>query len=535
MIRISNVKLSLDENVEKLRKIIIKKLRIKESDLSGYTIFKESIDARKGKIEFVYTVDVDVKNEAKILEKNKDNNIRVSPNKEYRDVECGNEQMENRPVIVGMGPSGLFASLLLAQRGYKPIVLERGNDVDKRSEDVEKFWSDGELDEESNVQFGEGGAGTFSDGKLTTRIKDMRCRKVLKELVHSGAPGDILYTNKPHVGTDILKGVVKDIRNRIIELGGEVRFATKAESFIMEGGQVKGLVLSNGEIIESNNVVLALGHSARDTYEKLYESGVKIIQKPFAIGVRIEHPQIIINKAQYKEHYSHERLGAAEYALIYHTKDDDRTVYTFCMCPGGKVIASSSKKGCLVTNGMSEHARSEINANSAVLVNVYPEDFESDHPLAGVYFQEKYEKMAFELGGSDYKAPVQLVGDFINKRKSVEIGEVKPSYEPGYVLSDLSKCLPSFVSDSLREGIAALESKLKGFSMDDAVLTGVETRSSSPIRIKRDEVTLESENIKGLYPCGEGAGYAGGIMSAAVDGIKVAEMIIKKHSPLTKN
>ena len=529
MLRISNLKLNIDEDKSLLKKLILNKLKIKEKELLSYKIYKESIDARKkGKIDFVYTVDVQVKNEDNLLNK-KIKDITKVKQVEYIGVESGNGKLEHRPVIVGSGPAGLFAALLLAQRGYNPILLERGLDVDNRSIDIDAFWKDRKFKSNSNVQFGEGGAGTFSDGKLTTRIKDIRCRKVLEELVKFGSPEEILYSHKPHVGTDILKNVVKNIRQEIIRLGGSVKFEAKLTDIIIEDNEVKNIVINEDEIIETNIVILAIGHSARDTYRMLHEKGVKIIQKPFAIGARIEHPQEIINKSQYKEFANHERLGAAEYRLIEHTSNE-RTVYTFCMCPGGMVIASASSEGELVTNGMSEHARDQANANSALLVNVLPQDFESNHPLAGIEFQEKYERLAYKLGGSNYDAPIQLVGDFLKDTISTKIGSVEPSYKPGYKFVDLRECLPEFVTDSMKEALVLLDNKLKGFAMNDAILTGVETRSSAPVRIVRDEDTLESINTKSLYPCGEGAGYAGGIITAAVDGIKCAEKVIQKYS-----
>jgi len=527
MLRISNIKISIDEDKSIIEKQVLKKLKIKQNELIKSYIYKESIDARKGKINFVYTIDVEVKNEEKILAKNPKDVVKIKELR-YEGVGSGNETLEKRPVIIGSGPAGLFAALLLAQRGYNPILLERGLDVDRRTEDIENFWKERKFKNNSNVQFGEGGAGTFSDGKLTTRIKDIRCRKVLEELVNFGSPEEILYSHKPHVGTDILKGVVKNIRNEIIRLGGEVRFDAKVTDICRVNGEIESVTINNFEKLETNIVILAIGHSARDTYEMLYERGVHIIQKPFAIGARIEHPQDLINKSQYKEFHNHPRLGAADYRLIEHTSNG-RTAYTFCMCPGGSVIASASSEGQVVTNGMSEHARDKDNANSAFLVNVVPEDFGSDHPLAGVHFQEKYERLAYELGGKNYNAPVQLVGDFLNDRVSTKIGSVKPSYEPGYTFVDLRECLPSFVTETMKEALSGFDKKIKGFAMHDAVLTAVETRSSAPIRIVRDENTLESVNTKNLYPCGEGAGYAGGIVTAAVDGIKCAEKIISKY------
>ena len=527
MLRISNIKISIDEDKSIIEKQLLKKLRIKQNELVKSYIYKESIDARKGKINFVYTIDAQVKNEDKILAKSPKDVVKIKELR-YEGVESGNDTLEKRPVIIGSGPAGLFAALLLAQRGYNPILLERGLDVDRRTEDIENFWKERKFKNNSNVQFGEGGAGTFSDGKLTTRIKDIRCRKVLEELVNFGSPEEILYSHKPHVGTDILKDVVKNIRNEIIRLGGEVRFDAKVTDICRVDEEIESITINDSEKLETNIVILAIGHSARDTYEMLYERGVHIIQKPFAIGARIEHPQELINKSQYKEFYNHPRLGAADYRLIEHTSNG-RTAYTFCMCPGGSVIASASNEGQVVTNGMSEHARDKDNANSAFLVNVVPEDFGSDHPLAGVHFQEKYERLAYELGGKNYNAPVQLVGDFLNDRVSTKIGSVKPSYEPGYTFVDLRECLPSFVTDTMKEALSGFDRKIKGFAMDDAVLTAVETRSSAPIRIVRDDQTLESVNTKNLYPCGEGAGYAGGIVTAAVDGIKCAEKIISKY------
>ena len=528
MLRVSNIKISIDEDPSIIEKLVLKKLKIKSSDLVKYYIYKESIDARKGKISFVYTVDVQVKNEDKVLNKHVKDVVKIKELK-YEGVESGTEKLDKIPVIIGSGPAGLFAGLVLAQRGYKPLLLERGLDVDKRSEDIDLFWKERKFKNNSNVQFGEGGAGTFSDGKLTTRIKDIRCRKVLEELVNFGSPEEILYSHKPHVGTDILKGVVKNIRNEIIRLGGEVRFDSKVTDICRVDDGIESITINDNEVIETNIVILAIGHSARDTYEMLHERGVHIIQKPFAIGARIEHPQELINKSQYKDFHNHPRLGAADYRLIEHTSNG-RTAYTFCMCPGGSVIASASNEGQVVTNGMSEHARDKDNANSAFLVNVVPGDFGSDHPLAGMYFQEKYERLAYELGGQNYNAPVQLVGDFLNDRISTKIGSVKPSYEPGYTFVDLRECLPQFVTETMKEALSGFDRKIKGFAMDDAVLTGVETRSSAPIRIVRDEETLESTNTRNLYPCGEGAGYAGGIVTAAVDGIKCAEKIIGKYS-----
>ena len=528
MLRVSNLKLTIDEDISILKKLVIKKLGIKENELLKYSIYKESIDARKkGNMMFVYTVDVELKNEEKVLKRKHKDVVQVKQ-KSYIGVKSGNIEPKGRIAVIGSGPAGLFASLLLAQNGYCPIMIERGSDVDKRTDDVNNFWKNRIFNKKSNVQFGEGGAGTFSDGKLTTRAKDIRCRKVLEELVNHEAPDEILYSHKPHVGTDILKDVVKNIREDIKHLGGEVRFESQVTDICIENNKITSITINDSEKIEVEAAILAIGHSARDTYEMLYKRGVTIIQKPFAIGARIEHPQQMINKSQYGEYFNHPRLGAADYRLIEHTSNG-RTAYTFCMCPGGSVIASASEENEVVTNGMSEYSRDKENANSALLVNVSPEDFDSDYPLAGVEFQRKYEQLAFKLGGENYNAPAQLVGDFLKDKASTSIGDVNPSYNPGITLTSLDECLPGFVVETMKEGIIKLGRKLEGFDMHDAILTGVETRSSSPIRIVRNEETLEAMNVAGLYPCGEGAGYAGGIVTAAVDGIKCAEKIIEKY------
>ncbi len=530
MIRVNEVKLSVDEDIKELKYKITKKLGINPQEVIDYTIFKESIDARKRDgVKFVYIVDVKVQDEGRVLRKNK--NLQKSPNLEYVDVKAGNEVLLNPPVVIGTGPAGMLAGLILARRGYKPILLERGQDVERRSATVEEFWKNRKLNTESNIQFGEGGAGTFSDGKLTTRIKDnMRCRKVLEEFISAGAPAEILYAYKPHIGTDILKTVVKNIRQKIIDLGGEVRFNSKVTDIIRENGNIIGIQINNDEELPAKAVVLAIGHSARDTYAMLNARDVKIKQKPFAIGVRIEHPQTLINKAQYKQQVEHPRLGVADYKLSYQSKNG-RGVYTFCMCPGGTVVAAASEENTVVTNGMSEYARNKENANSALLVQIKVTDFESEDPLAGVEFQRKWEKAAFELGGGDYSAPAQLVADFLLDKPSEKLGDVKPSYLPEIKLADLKKCLPDYVVEAMREAILEMDKKIPGFALPDAVLTGVETRSSAPIRIEREKETMESVNVAGLYPIGEGSGYAGGIISATVDGIKVAEKIIGKYKP----
>lgn len=529
MIRVNEVKLSIDEDIKTLGNKIAKKLRISPQEIIDFKIYKESIDARKrNEINFAYIVDVNVQNEDRVLSKNK--NVQKSPDLSYKDATSGDNELLNRPVIIGTGPAGMFAGLILAQRGYKPILLERGQDVDTRTKDVYEFWNNRKLNLESNVQFGEGGAGTFSDGKLTTRIKDIRCRKVLEEFVNAGAPEEILYSYKPHIGTDILKSVVKNIRQSIIDLGGEVRFGSKVTDVFIENGRIAGVEINESRTLDVQEVILAVGHSARDTYEMLNSRKVKIRQKPFSIGVRIEHPQPLINKSQYKRQAEHPRLGAADYRLTYQSKNG-RAVYTFCMCPGGTVVAAASEADTVVTNGMSEYARDKNNANSALLVQINTEDFESDHPLAGVEFQRKWEQAAFEIGGGDYGAPAQLVGDFLLDKTSEKLGVVKPSYLPNIKLTNLKKCLPQYVVESMREAIIEMDKKLKGFALPDALMTGVETRSSAPIRIEREEESMESVNVAGLYPIGEGGGYAGGIISAAVDGIKAAEKIIYKYKP----
>ena len=524
MIRISGLKIGIDESVEKLPSLIAKKLKITAADILDYRIFKESIDARRGVVNFVYTVDVTVGNESSVLTKGL-SDVAKTPDLTYDMPPVLGEAPPHPPVVIGFGPAGMYAALLLAQCGYHPIVLERGEAVDERAVSVEKFWCNGELNPESNVQFGEGGAGTFSDGKLTTRVKDLRGRKVLEELVAAGAPPEVLYQAHPHVGTDLLRDVVKNIREQIIALGGQVRFNTKMEDFEISDGRISAVVTNKKEVIKTNHVILAVGHSARDTFTTLYEHKIEMAAKPFAVGVRIEHPQEIIDKAQYKEFAGHPKLGAAEYRLT-HQASNGRGVYTFCMCPGGYVVPSSSEPNMVVTNGMSEHARAEPNANSAVLVQVTLADFGSDHPLAGVQFQRDLESRAFIMGGSDYKAPAQRVADFLAGRPSESLGAVASSFANGVKMTNLHDLFSKPLCDALAEGISAFGSKIIGFNMDDAVLTAVETRSSSPVRINRDSETLQSPSLAGFYPAGEGAGYAGGIVSSAIDGLKCAEALI---------
>lgn len=528
MLRVTGIKITINQNEETFKKALLKKLGIQPSDLIEYRIYKESIDARKKEeVYLVYTADVQVKDEEKFIKNCKSKDITVTPDMAYQYVCKGDQKLDKPPVVIGFGPAGLFAGLILAEMGYRPIILERGKNVEERAKDVAHFWSTGEFVKDSNVQFGEGGAGTFSDGKLTTQIKDPRCRKVLEELIEAGAPSEILYSSKPHVGTDILQHVVKNIREKIISLGGKVFFQNKVTDFIVEDNRIKGVQVNGADIIDTDTAIIAVGHSARDTFEFIYKGGLELNQKPFSIGVRIEHPQRIINESQYGTFADHPRLGAADYKLVHHCKNQ-RSVYTFCMCPGGTVVASASEEGGVVTNGMSEHARDKENANSALLVGIGPDDFGSAHPLAGMYLQRELEQRAFKEGGSNYYAPAQLVGDFLKDQPSTALGKVTPSYEPGVKLTDLRNCLPDYVVESFKEALVGLNKKLKNFAMEDSVMTGVETRSSSPIRIVRNQ-ELES-NIKGIYPCGEGAGYAGGIVSAAVDGIRVAEAIAAKYS-----
>ncbi|MBU1143781.1 MAG: hypothetical protein KKH92_09100 [Firmicutes bacterium] len=532
MIRITDIKLELNKalNIDSekmnLRKYVIENYRIKDYDLLSLSIYKKAIDARKkDHVHFVYSVDLLVNHENIYLDK-KLKGLSEAPILTYQEVESGNEKLTYPPLIIGFGPSGIFAALLLARRGYKPIVLERGYDVEKRSLNVDHFYETGEYNEGSTILFGEGGAGTFSDGKLTTLISDLRCRLVLESLVNAGAQPEILYVNKPHVGTDVLRVVIKKIREEIISLGGQVLFNSKVTHFVIKDDQLQGVIVNDKDEIKTNVCLMGIGHSARDTFEVLNKQKVEIIQKAFSIGVRIEHPQKMINEAQYGKYATAPNLGAADYKLSYHASNH-RTAYTFCMCPGGWVMCATSEEGGVVTNGMSESKRDYENANAALLVNVNPEDFGSSDPLAGVEFQRAYERKAYKLGGSNYHAPIQLVGDFLNDKLSSKLGVVTPSYRPGYQFVKMTDIFPRYITDTMKEALLNFNQKIKGFSMHDAILTGVETRSSSPIRIMRNED--HQSNISGLYPMGEGAGYAGGIMSSAVDGIKTAEKVIARY------
>ena len=529
MIRITELRLPVNHSEAELDDAILKRLDICAKDLVSYTVFKRSHDARKNvDLAFIYTIDVSVVDEALVLRKmSREAHIKPSPDTTYCFVTQAPKAFAHRPVVIGFGPCGIFAALLLAQMGFKPIVLERGKPVRERTQDTWGLWRKKVLNPESNVQFGEGGAGTFSDGKLYSQIKDPKFygRKVLTEFVKAGAPPEILYVAKPHIGTFRLVGMVEKMRQEIIDLGGDIRFNHRVTGFEIDNQTIHGVVLESGDVIESDHVILALGHSSRDTFQVLFDAGVYIEPKPFSVGFRIEHPQSLIDRARLGPHAGNPLIGAADYKLVHHAANG-RAVYSFCMCPGGTVVAATSEAGRVVTNGMSQYSRNERNANAGIVVNVTPEDYggSMSNPLAGIDFQRELESRAYVLGGSTYEAPGQLVGDFLAGKPSTALGAVEPSYKPGVHLTDLSSVLPSFAIDAMREALPAFEKQIKGFAMHDAVLTGVETRTSSPVRITRG-TNYQSLNIKGLYPAGEGAGYAGGILSAGVDGIKVAEAV----------
>ena len=537
MLRLTNIQLALDHTEEQLKQAILDKLLVSEDKLLDFTVFKRGYDARKkSKILLIYTLDVNTSITDELLEKfAKDSQVKATPNMKYNFVAQAPNELAQRPVVIGFGPCGLFIGLVLAQMGFKPIILERGKEVRQRTKDTFGFWRKKILNPESNVQFGEGGAGTFSDGKLYSQVKDPKhySRKVLHEFVKAGAPEEILFVSKPHIGTFKLVTMIEQMRANITELGGEVRFEQRVDEFHFDEEQgedghkrINGLTLSSGERLNTNYVALAIGHSARDTFEMLIKNKVSVKAKPFSIGFRIEHEQSVIDDARFGDNAGNPILGAADYKLVHHCKNG-RSVYSFCMCPGGTVVAAASEEGRLVTNGMSQYSRHERNANSAIVVGIDPVDFankdDASDVLSGIEFQRRLEETAFKLGGENYDAPVQLVGDFLAGRKSGDHGEVTPSYKPGVKYCDLSETLPDYAIEAIREALPAFDRKIKGFSMNDATLTAVETRTSSPIQITRDKESFQSLNVEGLYPAGEGAGYAGGILSAGIDGIKVAE------------
>ncbi|GAB6125639.1 NAD(P)/FAD-dependent oxidoreductase [Humidesulfovibrio idahonensis] len=532
MLRLTDIRLPLPDGPahaeDELRAAAAERLNISASGIAELRLVRRSLDARKKNAAvFLYSLDVlcaEQQDEARVLAQ-AGPGVAVVEERPYRFPVEAPTGLKARPVVVGAGPCGLFAALALARAGFAPILLERGQTIEDRAKVVDAFWRDGELLPDSNVQFGEGGAGAFSDGKLTTQIKERRgrCRKILAELVEHGAPEEILWRNRPHVGTDRLRGVVAGIRASILRLGGQVRFGARVEGLLERQGRATGVVLADGEEIAASCVVLAVGHSARDTFAMLHARGLRLEQKSFAIGCRIEHPQARIDRAQLRDLAGHPAVGPADYKLA-HQAGNGRSVYTFCMCPGGQVIAASSEPGGVVTNGMSLHARDGENANSALLVGVGPQDLHGAHPLAGVDFQRQWERLAFELGGRSYKAPAQSVGNFLAARAAKRLGGVVPSYAPGVVPQDLRGCLPDYVCAAMVEGIQVFDRKLRGFNDPDAVLTGVETRSSSPVRMLRGP-DMQSVSLPGLFPAGEGAGYAGGIISSAVDGLRVAEAV----------
>ncbi|HEX3895969.1 MAG TPA: NAD(P)/FAD-dependent oxidoreductase [Rudaea sp.] len=541
MLRLTDIKLPLEHSASALRQAVLAKLSIADSELLDVQIVKRSYDARKrGAIKLIYALDVTLHDEAAVVARFKDDvHVFPAPDTRYHVVAHAPAKLPLRPLVIGFGPCGLFAALVLAQMGFRPIVLERGKAVRERARDTWDLWRKRNLHPESNVQFGEGGAGTFSDGKLYSQIRDPhhRGRKVLIEFAKAGAPEEILYVAKPHIGTFRLVSMIENMRKEIEALGGEIRFGQRVDDIRIETDadgqrQVRGVKLADGSEIRADHVVLALGHSARDTFGMLHERGVYVEAKPFSIGFRIEHPQSLIDQTRFGAQAGHPILGAADYKLVHHCKGNHagrgRSVYSFCMCPGGTVVAATSEAGHVVTNGMSQYSRNERNANAAIVVGIEPTDFTSfdasGSPLAGIALQRELERHAYVLGGENYNAPAQLVGDFVAGRASTELGKVQPSFQPGVSLGSLDSALPDYAIAAIREALPAFGKQLRGFDMHDAVLTAVETRTSSPIRIKRDE-TLQSLNTRGLYPAGEGAGYAGGILSAGVDGINVAEAV----------
>ncbi len=547
MLRITELRLPLDHTDDALRPAILTRLGVSNADLTSLHVYKRSYDARKkSAVQLIYTVDCELLDEAAVLTRlTGDPHIKPTPDTAYHFVgHAPTPLTAPRPLVIGFGPCGIFAALILAQMGLRPIVLERGTPVRQRTKDTWGLWRKNVLNPESNVQFGEGGAGTFSDGKLWSQISDPRhlTRKVLNEFVKAGAPDEILFVAKPHIGTFRLVGVVEKMRAEIEALGGEVRFEQRLTDVLIEDGHIRGVTLASGEQLAADHVVLALGHSARDTFEMLHGRGVFMEPKPFSIGFRIEHPQSVIDAARFGANAGNAILGAADYKLVHHARGSQgpgRSVYSFCMCPGGTVVAATSEAGCVVTNGMSQYSRNERNANAGIVVGITPQDYRLDgksgddvvNPLDGIAFQRRWESRAFELGGGTYRAPAQLVADFIRGQPSAALGSVLPSYQPGVTLTDLGSgadpSLPLYAIEAIREALPAFERQIKGFNRPDAVLTGVETRTSSPLRITRGR-DFQSLNVRGLYPAGEGAGYAGGIMSAGVDGIEVAEAVARE-------
>jgi len=538
MLRITDLKLPLDHTDAALGAAIVARLGIAATELTGYRIAKRSYDARKrGAIVLIYAVDVDTPREAELLQRARDNadsKLHPTPDTTYKFVAKAPPQLPLRPLVIGMGPCGLFAGLVLAQMGFRPIILERGKAVRERTVDTFGLWRRKVLDPESNVQFGEGGAGTFSDGKLYSQISDKQHygRKVLTEFVAAGAPEEILTVSKPHIGTFRLVSMVEKMRATIESLGGEIRFGQRVDDLLVETDaagtrHVRGVALASGKQLRADHVVLALGHSARDTFAMLHARGVHLEAKPFSVGFRIEHPQAVIDRARFGPQAGHPLLGAADYKLVHHARNG-RSVYSFCMCPGGTVVAAASEPGRVVTNGMSQYSRNERNANAGIVVGITPEDFApyGEGPLAGIALQRHWEAQAFALGGGDYCAPAQCVGDFLRNRPSTALGAVLPSYTPGITLGSLDEALPRYAIEAIREALPAFDKQIRGFAMDDALLTGVETRTSSPLRITRGE-DGHSRNTRGLFPAGEGAGYAGGILSAGVDGIRTAEAVAR--------
>ena len=526
MLRLTELRLPLNHTDQDLQTAVRQKLGVGRGDLAGYSIVRRGYDARKkDAIVLVYHLDVETPREAELLRRlRRKPHVGPAPETTYKFSVEAPKHLPSRPVVIGFGPCGIFAGLLLAELGFRPILLDRGKKVRERTVDTFGLWRQRKLNPESNVQYGEGGAGTFSDGKLYSRIKDPehRGRKVLTEFVAAGAPPEILYVSKPHIGTFRLVKMVESLRAKIESLGGEIRFQSRVEDFVIENGKLRGLILNDGERLEADHVILAVGHSARDTFRMLHRRGVHIEAKPFSIGFRIEHPQSLIDRDRFGPNAGNPLLGPADYKLVHHCRNG-RSVYSFCMCPGGTVVAAASEPGGVVTNGMSQYSRDERNANAGIVVGISPEDYPGG-PLAGIDLQRHWEQRAFELGGATYDAPGQLVGDFLARRPSTEFGSVLPSYRPGVRLGDLSTSLPDYAIEAIREALPAFDRQLKGFAMDDALLTGVETRTSSPLRIRRNE-SFQSLNTEGLYPAGEGAGYAGGILSAAVDGLEVAEAV----------